>query len=147
MSVSVFSANQKPFEICTRVTNLHLCYRRTSPLFQLIRIDYFFCVYYQTGYPSDNSQPYLKEGPTKDSYFFFKSSQVKRTPPPPQDSIYEFIIPKLNPFVSLQIVDLNLILVGWLLGKLEERRRTSQSNGKDLQQTQPSTFDVTLGFE
>ena len=96
MSVSFFSANQKPFEICPRVTNLPLCYRRTSLLFQPIRIDYFFRVYYWADYPSDNSQPSLKERPTKDS--LFQASQVKRTP---QDSVNEFIIQKLNPFVSL----------------------------------------------
>ena len=55
----VFSANQKPFvictrvtsfalvlQVCTRVTSLHLCYRRTALLSQAFRIGQFFRVYY-----------------------------------------------------------------------------------------------------
>ena len=35
----VFSANQKPFVICTRVASLHSCYRRTALLSQPIKIE------------------------------------------------------------------------------------------------------------
>ena len=45
----VFSANQKPFVICSRVTSLHSCYRRTALLSQPIRIEKFFRVYYYRG--------------------------------------------------------------------------------------------------
>ena len=43
---NIFFANQKAVLICTRVTSLHSCYRRAALLFQLIRIEWFFRVYY-----------------------------------------------------------------------------------------------------
>ena len=72
---------------------------------------YFFRVHYKTDYPSDNSgQPCLKEGPTKDSLFSVKSGQAYPL---------RFHFSKVEPVFQFLDWDLNLILVGWLLGKLE----------------------------